>query len=171
MPGDPVLIRLKAEWYRLKAEWYRNGMHDIAQTRTQNGVPPLTKAEIRENVAGFSRVLFSMIDPKLPTAGPMSDLNAEELRKALDNAVIYDKRPAMGSAESNNARTRSLIEAAARSWLSLLEDDEATVEKVATVICRIDNQTGPDVAVEGVPCDLHRSVARAVLAAITEGEA
>lgn len=103
--------------------------------------------------------------------------NAEELRKALDNAVIYDKRPAMGSVESNNARTRSLILAAARSWLALY--DEATVEKVAIAIARYQGwvgggpKEGLGLPWERLPKEYRQKFlkkAAYVVAAITEGE-
>lgn len=50
--------------------------------------------------------------------------------------------------------------------MCLIPDNAETVERIAETICRIDNQTGPEVAVEGIPCDIHRSVAASVLAAL-----
>jgi hypothetical protein len=37
-------------------------MHDIKRTHAQNGVPPLTKQEIRESVAAFERALGDAFD-------------------------------------------------------------------------------------------------------------
>ena len=43
-------------------------------------------------------------------------------------------------------------------------------EAVADALCRFDNDMGPDVAVEGIPCDVHRQAARLAIDAAVHTE-
>lgn len=92
----------------------------------------------------------------------MSDqaaVNAEELRKALDQ---YEQTWAFQHGQEGEYLD-SLFADAARSWLALY--DEATVEKVAAVIAADFGGRGWSKFVGSYD----RTVARAVVAAITEG--
>jgi hypothetical protein len=59
---------------------------------------------------------------------------------------------------------RAAILAAAR-WAASFPS-EADVEAAATIHCQHDNMTGPEVAVDEVPCDVHRRISRAALEAV-----
>lgn len=60
----------------------------------------------------------------------------------------------------------------------VLDDDGDWVvtfncEAAAEALCRLDNATGSDTAVEGIPCDVHREAARQAINAaldIKEGQ-